>query len=76
LQGAAGVEQAINALAHFPIDVGHGLAADARRRLDFAGLLLVAHINARAGHGLNHAIVFELAVDLADRVAVQARLHR
>ena len=75
MQGAAGVEQAIDALAHFPIDVGHGFAANPWRGLDFAGLLLVAHVDARAGHGLDDTIVFELAVDLADRVAMQARLH-
>jgi len=29
-----------------------------------------------AGHGFHDAIGFQLAVDLADRVAVQSRLHR
>ena len=50
--------------------------ARAAGRFDFPGFLLVAYIDARAGHGLDHTIVFQLAVDLADGVAVQARLHR
>ena len=47
-----------------------------RRRLDFPGLLLVAHVDAGAGHRFHHAIGFQLAIHLADRVAVQSRLHR
>ena len=76
LQGAAGIEQAVHTLAHFPIEIGDATVADVGRRLDFAGLLLVAHVDARAGHRFHHAVGLQLPVDLADRVAVQTRLHR
>ena len=76
LQGAARIQQTIHAFAHFSVEIGDAPIADVRRRLDFPGLLLVAHVDAGAGHGFHHAIVFQLAVHLADRVAVQSRLHR
>ena len=75
LQGASGVEQAIDALPHLPINIGQGLAAQARRRLDFPWFLLVTHIDARSGHGFDDPIGLQLAIDLADGVAVQAGLH-
>ena len=76
LQGAAGIEQPIDALTHLPVDVGQALGTQSRRRLDLPGLLLIAHIDARARHRLDDAIGFQLAVDLADGVAMQTRLHR
>ena len=76
LQGAASVEQPVHALAHLAVDVRQVAAAGAGSRLDVARILLVAHIDAGARHGLDHAIVLQLPIHLADRVAVQAGLHR
>ena len=76
LQGAPCIQQAIHAFAHLAIEVGDAPIADVRRRLDFPWFLLVAHVDAGAGHRFHHAIGFQLAVHLADRVAVQSRLHR
>ena len=75
LQGAARIEQSIHTPAHFTVQIGDAAVAHVHRRADFPRLLLVAHINARASHGLDHAVGFQLAVDLADGVAVQSRLH-
>ena len=76
LQRAACIQQTIDALAHFSIDIRQAAAPRAGRQLDIAGLLLIAHVDARTGHGLHHAIDLQLAVHLADRVAVQSGLHR
>lgn len=75
LQGAAGIEQPIHALPHLPVQVGHAAVADVGWRFDFPRLLLVAHIDTGARHGLHHPIRFQLAVYLADGVAMQAGLH-
>ena len=76
LQGAAGVEEAIHALPNLAVDVRQVPPAGSRRRLDFPWVLLIPYVDARTGHGFHHAVVLQLAVDLADRVAMQAGLHR
>ena len=76
LQGAAAVQQAIHALPDLAVDVRKVPSTGTRRRLDFPRVLLISDVNARAGHGLHHAVVFQLPVDLADGVAMQAGLHR
>ena len=58
------------------VDVGQRPAAGAAGGLEFARLLLVAYVDARTGHRLDHPIALELPIDLADGVAVQSRLHR
>ena len=75
LQGAAGVEQAVDAATHLLVNVGADAVAWPAGGLDFPWFLLVAHIDARASHGFHHAVVFQLAIHLADGVAMQAGLH-
>ena len=76
LQGATRVEQAIHALAHLSIEIGDATIADMGRRSDFPWLLLIADVDPRTCHRFHHPIGFELAVHLADGVAMQAGLHR
>ncbi len=47
----------------------------ARDGLEFAGVLLVSYVDPGASHGFHDSVVFQLAVDLADCVAMQASLH-
>ena len=76
LQGAAGVEQTVDAFAHFAVEVGDAAVTDVGRGADFARFLLIAHVDAGPGHRFHHTVGLQLAVDLADGVAMQSGLHR
>ena len=75
LERAAGIEQAIHALAHLPVDVGQDPAPGSRGRFQIPRFLAVSHVDPGACHRFHHTVVFQLAVDLADRVAMQSGLH-
>jgi len=69
-------QEPIDAVAHLPVNIRQVTATGPRWWFDLPRILLIAHIDPGASHGFHHAIVLELAVDLADGVAMQSGLHR